>query len=307
MRAPKILLFGKGGQVATELAPVLPLLGPVTVCGIDDCPFEDRGRLIDRINTLRPDIIVNGAAYTAVDRAETEAEAAYLVNATAVSTLAESARDLGALLVHYSTDYVFDGLGTTPYLESDVPHPRSVYGQSKREGEVFLEGSGASYLLFRTAWVYAACGSNFMKTMLRLGAERSEISVVDDQVGSPTPAKVIAFATALALQSWWAAPDSQRQALLGTYHLVTSGQCSWNAFAQAIFKTAQELYAAGLTDHRLTVQSVKAIPTSAYPTPAARPAWSVLNNNKFQEAFRLRLPAWDEALPQIVAEYLRLR
>lgn len=306
-RAPVILLFGKGGQVATELAPLLPLLGPVTLCGVDDCPFEERGRLIDRINTLRPDIIVNAAAYTAVDRAESEADAAYLVNATAVSALAEAARGLGALLVHYSTDYVFDGKGKSPYKETDLPHPQSVYGQSKREGEVFLEGSGAAFLLFRTAWVYSSIGHNFLKTMLRLGAERSEISVVDDQVGCPTPAKTLAVATTLALQQWWSSPASERAGLAGTYHLVTSGQCTWNAFAQSIFAIARDLRAAGLSDLDLKVESVKAIPTSAYPTPAARPAWSVLDNSKFQETFQLRLPRWDEVLPQIVAEHLRLR
>lgn len=306
-RAPVILMFGKGGQVATELAPMLPMLGPVTLCGVDDCPFEDRGRLIDRINTLRPDIIVNAAAYTAVDRAESEADAAYLVNATAVSALAEAARGLGALLVHYSTDYVFDGTGTEPYKETDVPHPQCVYGQSKREGEVFLEGSGASFLLFRTAWVYSATGQNFLKTMLRLGAERLEISVVDDQVGCPTPAKTIAIATLLALQKWWLSTASQRSDLTGTYHLVCSGQCTWNGFAQSIFSAVRDLRAARLSDLDLKVESVKAIPTSAYPTPAARPAWSVLDNRKFQETFQLRLPGWDEVLPQIVAEYLRAR
>lgn len=304
MNTPRILLFGKGGQVATELVPLLSVLGELTVSGPDDCSFEDLGSVERKIIDCKPDIIVNAAAYTAVDRAESEEALCFAVNAAAVAKIADTAKQLNALVVHYSTDYVFDGMAAVPYTEDDKPHPQGVYGKSKREGEVFLENSGASFMLFRTAWVYSSIGKNFMKTMLTLGKERKELSVVKDQFGCPTSAKLISVATAFALQKWWQSGKSVRSELEGTYNLVASGSCSWHEFAEAIFEGAREYISREKISLSLNLETVHAICTSEYPTAAKRPAYSVLQNTKFQQVFGLNLPPWNVGLNFVLSEYL---
>ena len=304
MALPKILLFGKGGQVTTELAPLLSVLGELNLSGPDDCSFEDSDGIQNLILKLRPDIIVNGAAYTAVDKAETERQLCSIVNGTAVHAMAKVAKELNALLVHYSTDYVFDGNAHSPYEEDAIVNPKGVYGISKREGELFLQASGASYFLFRTAWVYSCVGKNFMKTMLHLGRDRKEVRVVDDQTGCPTSAKLIAIATTFALHKWWTSSKNARSEIEGVYHLVASGSCSWHEFAVAIFSGAKALEKQGKSAQFLQIENTVPIPSKEYPTPAFRPQYSVLNNSKFQQVFGLRLPPWQEVLETTLAEYL---
>ncbi len=250
-------------------------------------------RALDRI---APDVIVNAAAYTAVDRAEDEPEPARIVNADAVAAIGAWAARCGARVVHYSTDYVFAGATTHPYAEADAPGPLGVYGRTKLAGELALRASGARHLIFRTAWVYAARGHNFLRTMLRLGAERDTLRVVDDQVGAPTPAGVIADTTAVALGEWLRDDDAARD---GLYHLVTLGQTSWCGFARAIFARARP---AGLLKREPVVE---AIATRDYPTRARRPASSVLDTTKLRRAFAVTLPDWQSALDRVIAELAR--
>lgn len=288
----RILLIGGNGQVGHELRRSLAPLGDVIAAtrgGVlpDGAPCEsldlsicgDAGRLVHR---LSPDIVVNAAAWTAVDKAETEQEAAFRANAGAVEELARACAERNVPLVHYSTDYVFDGTASRAYLPEDPTAPLGVYGASKLAGEEAIRRSGARHLILRTAWVYGLHGHNFLRTMLRLGAERDELRVVADQIGSPTPAWLIADVTAAIL----------RQGLAdgGTHHLVTTGQTSWHGFADAIM---DEAVAAGLLQRR---PRVLPITTADYPTPAARPAWSVLDTGSLRRHWRLALPDWRSAL-----------
>ncbi|MCA7025262.1 MULTISPECIES: dTDP-4-dehydrorhamnose reductase [Stenotrophomonas] len=293
-----VLVFGGNGQVGRELLRALAPLGTVvattrsgTLADGSACEVADFDRpdslpaLLDR---LQPAVVVNAAAHTAVDRAEQEPEAAFRANAQAPGVLARWCAAQGVPLVHYSTDYVFDGQGGTPYREDAPTAPLGVYGTSKRDGEDAVRAAGGRHLIFRTAWVYAAHGGNFLRTMLRLGAERDQLRVVADQIGTPTPAGLIADVTAQALRH----PGG----LSGTWHLTASGQTSWHGFAEAIFAEAQ---AAGVL---AKTPVVDAIASSDYPTPARRPAWSVLDNRRLQQDFGIVLPAWQDGLKRVMAE-----
>ncbi|MGN7918618.1 dTDP-4-dehydrorhamnose reductase [Lysobacter antibioticus] len=289
----RVLLLGGDGQVGHELRRSLAALGEVVVTtrsgrlAVDGsvCETLDLAQA-DAIEPLlrrvRPDHVVNATAYTAVDRAESERELAFAVNAQAPARLAELCSADGIGLVHYSTDYVFDGNGTRPYLESDPTGPLSVYGESKLAGEEAIRASGASHLILRTAWVYATHGHNFLRTMLRLGAERDELRVVADQHGSPTPAWLLADAAATVL--------GQGIVESGVRHIVAGGQTSWHGFAEAIFAEAQ---ARGLIERR---PQVLPITTADYPTPARRPNYSVLDTSRLQAEYGLSIPQWRDAL-----------
>jgi dTDP-4-dehydrorhamnose reductase len=255
-------------------------------CEVAD--FDDPGSLGALVARIAPDVVVNAAAYTAVDRAETEPASAFRANAEAPAVIAAACADRGATLVHYSTDYVFDGSGSRAYREDDPTAPLGVYGASKLAGEQAIRASGARHLILRTAWVYAAHGKNFLRTMLRLAAERDELRVVADQVGTPTPASLIADVTAQVLRR---APPRA-----GTWHLTARGQTSWHGFAEAIVRGA---HARGLLDR---VPRVVPITTADYPTPAARPAWSVLDIGRLQREFEIRLPTWQDGLGDVLDE-----
>ena len=302
----KILLLGANGQVGFELARSLAPLGELacatrsgTLPGGVSCIAVDlaqRQSLLAALEAARPAIVVNAAAYTAVDRAEDEPEVAQRINAHALLEIGAWAASRKALVVHYSTDFVFDGQGTRPYREDDATAPLGAYGRSKLAGELVLRESGCEHLILRTAWVYAARGSNFLRTMLRLARERDALRIVDDQRGAPTCARLVADATALALAHLVARRSGERGQLLGTYHLCAAGECSWFDFAQAIFAHA---YVAGLLKR---VPSLEPIKTVEYPTKAMRPAWSVLDCTKFRGAFGLHLPAWQEGLDAVIGE-----
>lgn len=292
------LVFGGNGQVGQEILQVLARSGPVvattrtgklpdgSTCEIAD--FNRPDLLPALLDRLQPSSVINAAAYTAVDRAEQETEAAFAANSIAPGVIARWCAANGVPLVHYSTDYVFDGRGQRPYHEDDQTAPLGVYGASKRDGEDAIRAAGGRHLIFRTAWVYASHGANFLRTMLRLGAERPRLRVVADQIGTPTPAILIAEVTARALQH----PDQ----LSGTWHLTASGQTSWHGFAEAIFSEAVAL---GLLTHR---PEVEAITSADYPTPACRPAWSVMDNHAIQRALGVELPPWEEGLRRVMAE-----
>lgn len=293
----KILLFGKGGQVGWELQRSLALLGEVVALDHDSADFcGDFTRLSDlahSVRTIRPDVVVNAAAHTAVDKAESERDTVHTINAEAPGVLAQEAEALGAWLVHYSTDYVFDGSGQHPWSEEDLPKPLNTYGQTKWLGEQNIAQACANHLILRTSWVYAARGGNFAKTMLRLAKDREELTVINDQIGAPTGAELLADATALALRHLIKQPSDA-----GTYHLTASGETSWHGYAQHVLATARS---AGVD---LKAQNVKAVPSSAFPTPAKRPQNSRLNTQKFQSTFGLRLPPWELGVDRMLAEIL---
>ena len=240
------------------------------------------------LDAERPDIIVNPAAYTAVDKAESDVDAAYAVNARAPEIMAQWAKSHGAFMIHYSTDYVFEGLGEQPYSETDAVAPQSVYGTSKEKGEQAVRNTLPEHFIFRTSWVFGAYGANFLKTMLRLMQERDTLNVVADQIGAPTSAALLADVTALVVRDSWLKRQSGQAITYGTYHLVAGGETSWHGYAQYVGRLAQE---AGLP---LKVQpdAIGAIPSSAYPTPAKRPLNSRLNTDKIQQTFGIRLPDW---------------
>jgi dTDP-4-dehydrorhamnose reductase len=289
----KIMLFGRGGQVGGELVPRLPGCGEVAAYGAADANFERPAEVAALVRHARPDVIVNAAAYTAVDRAETDADRARTVNAETVAALADEARRLNAWLVHYSTDYVFDGTKPGPYEEDDPPAPLSVYGRTKLEGERAIVASGCRHWIFRTSWVYAARGHNFVRTMLRLARERDELRVVDDQVGAPTPAALIAEVTTTFLRRLGEA----RPPATGIYHLAPHGATSWCGFARLILATASDL---GIT-LRCPPDRVLPIATADYPTPARRPANSRLSTAKLEQTLGETLPAWQDGVAATVA------
>ncbi len=298
---PRILLLGADGQLGTELRRSLAAQGEVvaaTLSGTLDggaCETADFSRpdtLPPLLGRIAPDIVVNAAAYTAVDRAEQEVELVFRINAEAPDVLAAACATRGATFVHYSTDYVFDGQGTRPYREDDTTSPLGVYGASKLAGEVAVLSSGARHMIFRTAWVYAAHSHNFLRTMLRVGAERDTLRVVADQVGTPTPAALLAGVTAQALRAD-ATPS-------GLWHLTPTGQASWHGFAEAIFEGA---VARGLLAR---APEVEAITTADYPTPAARPAYSVLDCGALQRDFGIALPDWRSGLAATLDELARV-
>lgn len=281
----KILLLGKNGQVGWELQRALAPLGELLAFGHADADLENLDRLRETVRTARPDIIVNAASYTAVDKAESEPDRARRINAEAVGLLAEETAQSNAWLVHYSTDYVFDGEKKTPYVEDDTTNPISVYGRTKLQGEQAIRASGCRHLIFRTSWVYATRGGNFAKTMLRLAKERDKLRVVADQHGAPTSAELIADVTALALHRLTA---PQGTALSGTYHLVASGETTWHEYAQFVIGLARSKGIA----LKAAPENVEPIPTEAYPVPAKRPKNSRLDTTKLAAAFDLHLPDW---------------
>lgn len=296
----KILLLGCGGQVGWELQRALAPLGTVTACDFDSpgdlkADFSQPELLRALVARVQPALIVNSAAHTAVDKAEGEPDLARAINATAPGVLAQEAARTGALLVHYSTDYVFDGSGNQPRTEDAPTGPLSVYGRTKLEGEEAIRASGCRHLIFRTSWVYAARGGNFAKTMLRLAAERESLNVIADQIGAPTGAELLADVTAHAARRVLAEP-----ALAGTYHCAAGGETSWHGYARFVIETA---HAAGLA-LKCPVEAVNAIPTSAYPTPAARPLNSRLATHKLQQTFGLVLPPWQAGVRRMLAEHL---
>ncbi len=304
----KILLLGKNGQVGWELQRSLAPLG--TVLALDrnshsHSHTEDTAdffgdlsqpeRLAQTVRTFQPDVIVNAAAHTAVDKAESEPELARTLNALAPAALAQAAADVGAWLVHYSSDYVFNGAGDRPWQEGDATGPLSVYGHTKLEGEQAILASGCRHLILRTSWVYAARGGNFAKTMLRLAAERERLTVIDDQWGAPTGADLIADVSAIAIRSALQQPD-----LSGVYHLVASGETTWHGYASHVVAQARHLQ----PDIGLKVSEIAPVPTSAFPTPAQRPLNSRLNTRKLQQAFGVVLPPWQQGVDRLLTEIL---
>ncbi|QOE06507.1 dTDP-4-dehydrorhamnose reductase [Pseudomonas asiatica] len=293
----KILLLGKDGQVGWELQRSLAPLGQVLAlnsrsqahCG-DLANLEG---LAETVRAYAPDVIVNAAAYTAVDKAESEREQAFRVNAEAVGVLARAAADCGALLVHYSTDYVFPGQGTQAWREDDAVGPLNAYGESKLAGEQAVQAAGCQHLIFRTCWVYAARGNNFAKTMLRLAAERDSLGVIDDQHGAPTGAELIADITAHAITATRRDP-----ALAGLYHLAAAGETTWCGYARYVLEQAAAL-GVPLKAH---AEQVNSLTTDAYPTPAKRPANSRLDTHKLQQAFALNLPDWRLGVARMLTE-----
>ena len=303
----KILLLGKNGQLGWELQRSLSPLGELIALDRHSADFcgdlANLPGLAATVQQLRPDLIVNAAAYTAVDQAEQEPVIARTVNALAPGVLAQEAARLGAWLVHYSTDYVFDGGGSRPWAETDTPAPLNVYGQSKFEGEQLIAAAGPQHLIFRTSWVYGARGGNFAKTMLRLAQEREQLSVIDDQFGAPTGADLLADVTAHALRH-----VRQHAGDGGLYHLAARGEISWCGYANYVLEQAGEAQGApGGAANRppgLKTRVATPIPTSAYPTPARRPLNSRLDTHKLQATFGLTLPPWQQGVARMLAETL---
>ena len=299
----KLLLFGKNGQVGWELQRSLAVLGDVVAldrssrehCG-DLANFDDLARTVREV---RPDVIVNAAAYTAVDKAESEPEQAHIVNAEAPKELAQEAQKLGAWLVHYSTDYVFDGSGSRPWLETDPPAPLSVYGRTKLEGERAIAEHCERHLILRTSWLYSARGGNFIRTMLRLAQEREKLTVIDDQYGAPTSAELLADVTALAIHRL--AGDACRETqVAGVYHLAAAGQTTWHGYASHVLAQAR------LVQPQIDIKATEIAPvtTEAFVTAARRPRNSRLDTAKIRSAFGLSLPPWQQGVDRVLAEIL---
>jgi dTDP-4-dehydrorhamnose reductase len=287
---PHFLIIGKNGQVGWELGRVLGPLGRVSSIDFPQIDLTQPDSIRAWVRDTRPRVILNAAAYTAVDKAEADPERANQINGAAPGILAEEARKAGALLVHYSTDYVFDGAKREPYVETDVPNPLNQYGRSKLAGDTAIGAAGGAHLIFRLCWVYGNRGQNFMRTIMRLARERETLRVVNDQVGCPTWSRMIAQATAFAVQSILAASDPA--SFSGLYHLASAGTVSWHGFAQAIVSAMPE------AERKAKV--IEPIPASQYPTPARRPAFSALGCDKLERAFGLRLPRWDESLRDVL-------
>ena len=286
MQQPKILLIGKNGQVGWELQRTLAALGQVLAVDYPEIDLTDAAAGRALVLENRPAVVINAAAYTAVDKAESEPRLAEQINSAAPRVLAEAAKQTGALMVHYSTDYVFDGAKSTPYLETDSPNPLGVYGQTKLAGDQAVRAAGGDHLIFRLCWVYGARGQNFLLTIRRLACERETLRVVSDQFGCPTWSRLVAEATTLALRQVLAAREAS--VFNGTYHLAAGGATSWHGFASRIVESIPE------AERRC--RQVAAIPATEYPTPAKRPAYSVLDCGKLQKTFGLQLPVWEECL-----------
>lgn len=292
----KILLFGKNGQVGWELNRSLQPLGEIIVLDIEDVDFSSPEGLRQVVQNIKPNLIVNAVAYTAVDKAEEVEDLALNINGVAPGILAEEALKLNALLVHYSTEYVFDGTKKTQYIETDSPNPLNAYGRTKLAGELAVQSSGCDYLILRTSWVYASRANNFMLTMLRLAQEREELSVVDDQVGAPTTARLLADTTVICIQ------QSIRERLEGVfisdlYHLTASGQTSWYGFTKEIVKLADSSL-----NIDLSLKKLNAISTADYPTAAKRPANSSLSVDKIEKKYGLKMPDWLSCLKLCIEE-----
>ena len=295
----KILLLGKNGQVGWELQRSLAPLGEMLALDRHSAPWcgdlSQPERLAQTVRDYRPDVIVNAAAHTAVDKAESEPELARCLNATAPEALAKAAAEVGAWLVHYSTDYVFNGQGDQPWQEGGATDPLSVYGQTKLEGEQAIAAAYAKHLIFRTSWVYAARGGNFAKTMLRLAGERERLTVIDDQHGAPTGADLIADVTAHAIRR-----VLQQQDLAGIYHLVAAGETTWHGYASHVIAKARLIN----PDLALKVNEIAPVSTASFPTAAQRPLNSRLSTHKLQQAFGLVLPPWQLGVDRMLAEIL---
>ena len=293
----KILLFGKDGQVGWELQRSLAPLGELVAVDFDSTDlcgdFSDLAGIAQTVRTNAPDIIVNAAAHTAVDKAESEPDLARTINAAAPGILAAEAQRSGAWLVHYSTDYVFDGSGTAPWTENSPTGPLNVYGKTKFDGEQAIRASGCQHLIFRTSWVYAARGGNFVRTMLRLAKERDRLTVIDDQIGAPTGADLLADVTAHALRAVVFNPK-----LGGLYHLVAGGETSWHGYASYVIELAR---AAGV-QLKVPQRAIDSVPSSAFATAAVRPLNSRLNTQQLQQAFDLTLPHWQVGVARMISE-----
>ena len=294
----RILLTGKNGQVGSELAQLLPRLGHLTALGRQELDLSNIHDIRQAIQEVRPSLIVNAAAYTAVDRAEKEEALARAINADAPAVIAEEAKKIGAAVVHYSTDYVFDGTKRAPYTEDDPTNPISAYGRTKLAGEEAVRTAGIPHLIFRTAWVYATSGKNFLLTILRLATEREELHIVSDQFGAPTSSREIAQATTRVLVDPLREGGSSLPEIAGTYNMTASGETTWHEFATTIIDDCSPLprdtpwFAAATGNRPLIAKRVIPITTADYPTPARRPAYSVLSSARFAATFGFTLPAW---------------
>lgn len=296
----KILLFGKNGQVGWELRRALAPVAELVAVDRDDTnpacgDLADVDRLLATVRHIRPDVIVNAAAYTAVDKAESEPDLARAINAAGPGALAQAAAECDARLVHYSTDYVFNGAGSRPWTEDDTTGPLNVYGQTKLEGEQLIRASGCRHLIFRTSWVYASRGHNFARTMLRLAAERDQLTVIDDQHGAPTGAELLADVTAHALRAAMKDPG-----LGGTYHVTASGETTWYGYARRVVETARALG----RPVRVTPEAIRPVASAAFSTAAIRPLNSRLDTRRFREAFGLELPHWTAGIDRMLTEIL---
>ena len=295
----RILLLGAQGQVGWELRRSLAPLGDVIALDRHSTDFcgdiSDLNGLAQTVRRVSPHVIVNAAAHTAVDKAESEPALANTLNALAPGVLAQEASKLGALLVHYSTDYVFDGSGTTPWQESDATGPLSVYGRTKLDGEARIQAACPKHLIFRTSWVYAARGGNFAKTMLRLAQEREQLTVIDDQFGAPTGADLLADVTAHAISRLAHQPQAA-----GLYHVAAAGETSWNGYARLVLAHAKRLK----PELNIKASEVKAVPSSAFVTAAVRPHNSRLNTSQLQNTFELQMPRWEQGVERMLAEIL---
>jgi dTDP-4-dehydrorhamnose reductase len=294
----KILLTGKNGQVGFELRRALAPLGEIVAVDMAECDLSNADAVRTLVREVAPQVIVNPAAYTAVDKAETDQATAHAVNAVAPGVFGKEAKKLGALVVHYSTDYVFDGTKQGVYTEDDAPNPQSVYGKTKLAGENALRDSGADFLILRTSWVVGAHGGNFAKTMLRLAAERDALSVVADQFGSPTSAALLADLTAHLVRQ--ASRANAADFPYGVYHTVAGGETNWHEYACYVIERARK---AG-RPIRVAPENIRPIATADYPTPAKRPANSRLDTSKLRDTFGLRLPDWREGLDHILDQIL---
>jgi dTDP-4-dehydrorhamnose reductase len=295
----KILLLGKNGQVGWELQRSLAPLGELIALDHDSkdfCgDFTDLGGLARTVRSIAPDVIVNAAAHTAVDKAESEPELVRTINALAAGVLAQEAERANAWLIHYSTDYVFDGSGDKPWVESDATAPLNVYGATKLEGEQLIALSGCRHLIFRTSWVYGARGGNFAKTMLKLARERDSLSVINDQIGAPTGADLLADITAHAIRT-----ALQRPEVSGLYHLVAGGETSWHGYASFVIDYARR----NGVSLKVAADAIKPVPTSAFPTPAKRPHNSRMDTTKLQNTFGLKMPSWEIGVERMLSEVL---
>jgi dTDP-4-dehydrorhamnose reductase len=304
----RILLTGKRGQIGAKLAALLPRLGEVAAFGRDELDLSNPEHLRRAIRDVQPNIIVNTAAYTSVDQAETEEKQARIINVDAPALMAEEAKRIDALLVHYSTDYVFDGSRSLPYVETDQPNPISVYGKTKLGGEEAIRAVGVPHLILRTGWVYGTTGRNFLLTILRLATEREELKVVGDQFGAPTWSYEIAEGTVRVLEQLTQQGREAMSKFGATYHMTAGGKTSWFEFAKAILDEASQMprgipwYETATKGQPLVARRVTAIQTEEYPTPARRPAYSVLSNSRLKQDFGLELLGWSLQLRAVFAE-----
>ena len=289
MHNSRILIFGRIGQVGWELRHKLACLGQVSAVEYPEVDFTNPDSIRSAVRAMEPAVIVNAAAYTAVDKAETEPELAAAINATGPGVLAEEAKRLGSVLVHYSTDYVCDGTKQDAWVETDTPNPLSVYGRTKLAGDQAIQAAGCAHLIFRTSWVYGARGGNFLLTMLRLAQERTELRIVSDQIGAPTTSECIALATANVLAQALAPGGAGLEGKSGIYNLTNSGSTSWHGFAEAILTRASASFG-------IRVPNLVPITTSEYPRPAQRPLNSRLSCERLEETFGVRMPHWEDAL-----------